>query len=98
VTTREISAPEGERRFEERRHLPAPDYTRPLLDPSPAQRQRVKAILAQLYGEEGAEAQFPELLRLMRSYYAHKPPEMIDAERSLDAGARFDERDVALIT
>jgi len=98
MTAAEIAGPEGERRFEARRHLPAPDYTRPLLDPSPAQRGRVKSILALLYGEEGAEAHFPELLRLMRSYYAHKPPEMVEAERAFDPAARFDERDVALIT
>ena len=98
MTAGEDSGPRGERRFEERRHLPAPDYTRPLLDPTPAQRERVKAILARLYGEEGAELHFPELLRLMRSYYAHKPPEMVEAERDFDATARFDERDVVLIT
>ncbi|MBZ0090012.1 MAG: sugar phosphorylase, partial [Thermoanaerobaculia bacterium] len=98
MTAAEIPGPGDERRFEARRHLPAPDYTRPLLDPSPAQRRRVEAILALLYGEEGAQTHFPELLRLMRSYYAHKPPEMVEAERAFDPAARFDERDVALIT
>lgn len=79
-------------------HLPAPDYTRPLLEPSPAQRQRLLEILELLYGATGAAACFPELLRLMRSYYAHKTPAMIEAELSFDPTARFDERDVVLIT
>ena len=83
---------------ETRRHLPAPDYTRPLLEPSAEQRHRILGILAVLYGREGAEACFPEILRLMRSYYAHKTPEMIAADRRLDPAARFDERQVVLIT
>lgn len=34
----------------------------------------------------------------MRSYYAHKTPEMNAAEREFDPCSRFDERDVVLIT
>lgn len=79
-------------------HLPAPDYTRPLLEPTPAQRERLIAKLTVLYGKEGAESCYPELLRLMRSYSAHKTPELIDSERDFDPARRFDERDVVLIT
>ncbi len=83
---------------EHRRHLPAPDYTRTLLEPSPEQRDRLLDILSLLYGRERAEGCYPELLRLMRSYYAHKPPELVEADRGFDATQRFDERDVVLIT
>ena len=98
MTAGESFRPGDESRFEERRHLPAPDYTRPLLDPSPAQRERLLELLTALYGRAGAESCFPELLRLMRSYFAHKPAEMIEAERDFDVTTRFDERDVVLIT
>jgi len=85
-------------RFEKHRHLPAPDYTRPLLDPTSQQRQRLLDILTRLYGPDGAAGCYPELLRLMRSYFAHKTPEMIEAERRFDPADRFGERDVVLIT
>ena len=84
--------------FETRRHLPAPDYTRPLLAPTAEQRERLLAILARLYGRETAEAVYPELERMMQVYCAHKTPEMVAAERGFDPATRFDERDVALIS
>jgi sucrose phosphorylase len=80
------------------RYLPAPDYSRPLLELSPGQRERLLALLSLLYGREGAEACFPELERLMRSFHAHKTPEMIASERAFDPITRFDESDVVLIT
>jgi sucrose phosphorylase len=79
-------------------HLPAPDYERPLLELSAKARGRFLEILSVLYGSAGAEACFPELLRLMRSYYAHKTPALVAADRELDRARRFDERDLVLIT
>jgi glycosidase len=81
-----------------RRHLPAPDYERPLLELRPEQRQRLRGILELLYGDELASRSLPELERLMQVYYAHKTPEMIAADATYDPTRRFDERDVVLIT
>jgi sucrose phosphorylase len=81
-----------------RRHLPAPDYERPLLELRPEQRQRLRDILVLLYGEELTERSLPELERLMRVYHAHKTPAMLAADAAFDPTRRFDERDVVLIT
>lgn len=81
-----------------RLHLPAPDYTRPLFEATAAQRERILQQLGVLYGRKRAEATWPELLRLMRVYHAHKTPEMIEADRVFDPRERFSEKDVVLIT
>lgn len=80
------------------RHFSAPDYSRPLLEPTPAQHARLLALLELLYGRERAEQHYPELLRLMRVYHAHRPPELVLADRGFDPSDRFSERDVILIT
>ena len=79
-------------------HLTEPDYTRPLLELSPKQRQDIMRKLVFLYGKERAEACFEELERIMRVYYAHKTPEMLETERAFDPAERFTEKDVILIT
>jgi glucosylglycerate phosphorylase len=80
-------------------HLPEPDYTRPLLEVAPAARARITSHLATLYGPERAERVYPEVERLMRVYYAHKTPEMLAWERDqFSPEARFNERDIVLIT
>jgi len=79
-------------------HLPAPDYTRPLLEPTAEHQERILRQLAVLYGRKRAEASWPELLRLMRVYYAHKTPAMIEADRAFDPRERLTEKDVVLIT
>ena len=81
-----------------RTHLPEPDYARPLLALTAAQRRSILARLTVLYGRERAAEAFPEIERLMKVYYAHKTPEMIADEATFDPRARFDERDVVLIT
>jgi sucrose phosphorylase len=80
------------------RHLPAPDYELPPLEVSPAQRDRLLVLLTRIYGRQTAEACYPEVWRMMRVYWAHKTPEMRAAEGRFEASARFDERDVVLIT
>jgi sucrose phosphorylase len=40
----------------------------------------------------------PELERILRMHHAHKPPEMIEAEREYDPKERFTEKDMILIT
>ena len=81
-----------------RLHLPAPDYTRPLFEATAEQRERILRQLTLLYGAKRAEACWPELLRLMQVYYAHKTPEMVEADRAAAPGEHFSEKDVVLIT
>lgn len=86
------------RSSELRRHLPSPDYERPLLELRTEERDRLVEILTLLYGPETAVEVFPELERTMRVYYAHKTSAMIEADRAFDSAERFGERDVVLIT
>jgi glycosidase len=81
-----------------RLHLPEPDYARPLLQMTPAQKKPLLDKLRFLYGEQKADDCFQELERVMRVYYAYKTPEMIAADQEFDPACRFAERDVLLIT
>lgn len=81
-----------------RAHLPAPDYSRPLLQVTPEQRSRILGLLEVLYGRERAEACWPEIERLMKVYWAYRTPEMIAADRGCRPAERLTERDVVLIT
>ncbi len=75
-----------------------PDYERPLFRLSPESRKRILGRLTFLYGEQRARAHMPELERILKVYYAHKPPEMIEREKRADPRERFTEKDVILIT
>lgn len=75
-----------------------PDYTRPLFKLPPETRERLRSRLRLLYGESAAEQYLPELERIIRVHHAHKPPEMIEKERSYDPAKRFSEKDMILIT
>ncbi len=90
------SAPEGQKKVHF--HYHEPDYSRPLLNIPPEPRKRIFDRLSFLYGEKTAQEYMPELERIMRVYYAHKPPEMIEAERQFEPSERFTEQDVILIT
>ncbi len=79
-------------------HLSEPDYSRPLLQVTEAQRARLIGILTVMYGQELAEQHYPELERLMRVYHAHKPPLLIELDARFNPAERFSERDVVLIT
>lgn len=79
-------------------HYNEPDYSRPLLRiPGNAKKKMFKR-LSFLYGESTATRYMPELERIMRVYYAHKTPEMIEIEKNFDPRERFTENDVILIT
>ncbi|MBE9043639.1 sugar phosphorylase [Pleurocapsales cyanobacterium LEGE 10410] len=80
------------------RHDEYPDYNRPLLEISPQARQKIFNRLCFLYGETEAEQYLPELERVLKVYYAHKPPAKIEAENNFDPVNRFTEQDVILIT
>ena len=79
-------------------HNPEPDYTRPLFEIPPKARERMLNRLCFLYGEDEAKAYMPELERTLKVYYAHKPQEMIEAEKYFDPKERFTEKDLILIT
>ncbi len=80
------------------RHHEQPDYTRPLLEIPSKARERIFSRLCFLYGKIEAEKYMPELERILQVYYAHKPQEMIEAEKDFDPIDRFTEKDVILIT
>jgi sucrose phosphorylase len=92
------NGPEKSRRFTKTRHTPEPDYSRPLLNISAETRERVLAHLRFLYGGPAAGAHLLELERILKVYYAHKPPEMIEQEKVFDPIERFTEEDMVLIT
>ena len=64
-------------------HNPEPDYMRPLFKIPREAHERIFNRLRFLYGEAEAKAYIPELERTLRVYYAHKPQEMIEAEKEL---------------
>src|SRR4030095_3410335 len=80
-----------------RRHLPEPDYGRPLLQIGEPQRRSILDKLTISYGSQRALAWYGELDRRMRVYSAHKTPEMIADDAAFDPAERFSERDVILI-
>ncbi len=75
-----------------------PDFTRPLLEVSAEARHRMLGRLTFLYGEQLAEQWMPELERLLKVHYAHKPGELIEAEKGYEPAERFVEKDMVLIT
>ena len=79
-------------------HNPEPDYERPLFEIPHNARERMFNRLSFLYGEDEAKAYMPELERTLRVYYAHKPQEIIEAEKDFDPKERFTEKDLILIT
>jgi sucrose phosphorylase len=84
-------------RFQRRRYRREPDYSRPPLEITAAQRDRIIEKLTVLYGELDAKAYYWELERLMQVHHAHKPPEMV-ADAEFDPRDRFTETDVVAIT
>ena len=85
-------------RFQRRRYLHEPDYSRPPLEVTAAQRERIIEKLTLLYGELDAKAYYWELERLMQVHHAHRSPEMLVADAEFDPRDRFTETDVVAIT
>ena len=80
------------------RYYDKPDHAKPPLDIPPEIRERIFGRLCFLYGEAEAKVWMPELEKILRVHYAHKPQEMIDAEKGLSPAKRFSEKDIFLIT
>ncbi|MEM8718456.1 MAG: alpha-amylase family glycosyl hydrolase [Cyanobacteria bacterium P01_G01_bin.39] len=97
--TPQAQAPTSESKdWQKIRHYEYPDYNQPLLKIPPQAKKRIKERLSFLYGEELAQQYFSELERILKVYYAHKPPEQIIAEQNFNPCDRFTESDVILIT
>ena len=79
-------------------HNKEPDFTRPLLKIPHEARERISARLSRLYSETVAKDCIPELERMLKVYYTHKPQEMIDKEKEFNPAERFTEDDMILIT
>ena len=77
---------------------PEPDYTRPLYEILPEDRERMCNRLRFLYGDTSADKYMPQLERILKVHHAHKPPEMIEKEKGYDPKERFSEEDMILIT
>jgi glucosylglycerate phosphorylase len=75
-----------------------PDYAKPLLEIPPEIKEQMLGRLNLLYGEDKAKKCMPELERILKVHHAHKPQQLIDAEKSIDPKNRFTQRDMALIT
>ncbi len=75
-----------------------PDYSRPLLTVPDGLHDRMLEILAFLYGKDSADKALQELERIMKVFFAHKPPDLIQWEKSFQPAERFSEKDVILIT
>ena len=79
-------------------YSPAPDYTRPLLQLSSSQHQRLLERLTFLYGKAAATQHLPELERLLKVHVAHKPQAMKAQNGHFNPADRFTQQDIALIT
>ncbi|MGF1491119.1 MAG: alpha-amylase family glycosyl hydrolase [Microcoleaceae cyanobacterium] len=80
------------------RYSPTPDYTQPLLEIDPSTQNKIRQRLSFLYGEDQAKTYLPEIERLLKVHGAHKPPELIAAEKNFDPTHRFTEWDLILNT
>ena len=95
-----LSRPAGQplHRSELLLHLKEPDYSRPLLRITSAQKRVICDLLERLYGSARAESCFIEVERVMQVYFAHKPPQLIENDSAFDPYNRFTEKDVVAIT
>lgn len=93
-----ISASSRPPKWSRIRYREDPDYTKPLLEIPDEAREKMLARLRFLYGEDKARQAMPELARILRVHYAHKPQELIEAEKDFDPKERFSEKDMVLIT
>jgi len=79
-------------------HFLVPDYGRPLYKIPSNLKKRIIERLNDLYDKDKADECYREVERLLKVYYAHKSPEMIQWEKTFDIKERFTEKDVILIT
>lgn len=80
------------------RFLPKPDYTKPLFEISQESQERLLQRLRFLYGDKIAQQALPELVRILKVHYAHKPEELVALDSETEPTQRFTEKDLILIT
>ena len=95
---REGRMPKDSRKISRIRYYPDPDFSKPLLKIGVEARKQMLGRLSFLYGEAEAKRWMPELERILKVHYAHKPLEMIESEKNFDPRERFTEKDMILIT
>ncbi len=79
-------------------YLIDPDFSRPTFEVPAEERQRMHYYLTFLYGTEKANKWLPELERVLKVHYAHKPQALIDSEKNNEVSDRFTEQDFILIS
>ena len=79
-------------------HLLEPDYSKPRFKIPKSHSVRIKEKLKILYGEKNTEKSYEEIKRLLKVYFAHKTPEMLEWEKGIKKKNRFSEKDAILIT
>lgn len=100
TSKKELKKTKQKKSFETKKtvHNQEPDYKRPILKIPIEARESIFSRLVSLYGKAVAQANMPELERILEVYYAHKPLEMIEKEKDFIPEERFTEKDVILIT
>ena len=78
-------------------HNQEPNFEAQLFELPPRIQDRIFSRLRFLYGDDVAEEYMPELERILKVYYAHKSPEMIEREKNIDPENRFTEKDIIII-
>lgn len=79
-------------------HNPEPDYTRPLLKIPKSLHRQIYQRLCFLYKESVAQSTMLELVRILKVFYAHKPPKLIKTDKNFEPSERFTQKDIVLIT
>ncbi len=79
-------------------HYKEPDYSKPVPFLTEQQKQKLHKRLEFLYGKNKADEYIPELERIIRVYFAHKPEELKQRESYFNPENRFTEKDIILIT
>ena len=81
-------------------HYLQPDYDRPVFKLSEKNKNKIKKRLFFLYGQGCEEVNFcfNEIERIIKVYYAHKTPIMLNMEKIFIPEDRFTEKDIVLIT
>ena len=79
-------------------HYLQPDYSQPVFEIPINAKNNIISKLEQLYNKELAAEWYPEFERVMKVYYAHKTPQMLQWQEDFEHHDRFTEEDVILIT
>jgi len=79
-------------------HNQKPDYSKPLNEISVEKKAQIQQRLAAIYGNKVASVYMPELERILKVYYAHKPSALVELEKEIVPEERFTEKDIILIT